>query len=468
MTSGWEYLCIQIAHNSPHSRKLIICNTYRRPGGTVEELRLFRDEFSAMLENIRSQNKSAFVCGDFNINLLDINIDRHCSNYFDAIISQGFFPHITLPTRISNESTTLIDNIFSNYMNTEHTSGILINKISDHQIIYTHLTNNAYTENPNKYVTIEKTDPRSLNAFIEEVKELNIYDQLAQRIDSDPQENYDVFSQLINYAREKHIPRKTVKYNKRKHKKCKWITMAIINSINTKDKLYKNLLRTDINSPLYNRLKCDFKIYQKTLKNTITQAKKIYFHRIFNMHKNNVKKTWSIITETLHHKQKSEISKEFLINNSVITDPTIIANQFNNYFINIGKSLSNQINSNKSFNSYLNTPSEKIFKFTSVDENTIINIISKLKNNTSTGHDNISNKLIQFAKSTIAKPLALIINQTLKTGIFPSQLKLSKVKPLFKKLDNKQLSNYRPISLLPSISKIFERVIFNQVNEYLA
>ena len=353
-------------------------------------------------------------------------------------------------------------------MNTEHTSGILINKISDHQIIYTHLTNNAYTENPNKYVTIEKTDPRPLNGFIEEVKELNIYDQLAQRIDSDPQANYDVFSQLINYAKEKHIPRKTVKYNKRKHKKCKWITMAIINSINTKDKLYKKLLRTDANNLLYNRLKCDFKIYQKTLKNTITQAKKIYFHRIFNMHKNNVKKTWSIITETLHHKQKSEISKEFLINNSVITDPTIIANQFNNYFINIGKSLSNQIHSNKSFNSYLNTPSENIFKFTSVDENTIINIISKITNNESTGHDNISNKLLKHAKSIIAKPLALIINQTLTTGIFPSQLKLSKVKPLFKKLDTKQLSNYRPISLLPSISKIFERVIYNQVHEYLA
>ena len=90
-----------------------------------------------------------------------------------------------------------------------------------------------------------------------------------------------------------------------------------------------------------------------------------------------------------------------------------------------------------------------------------------MKPKSSTGHDNISNKLIKSAKHILIKPLVLIINQSLNRGIFPSQLKLSKVKPLFKKNDKTQFSNYRPISLLPSISKIFEYVIFNQVSSYL-
>ena len=72
-------------------------------------------------------------------------------------------------------------------------------------------------------------------------------------------------------------------------------------------------------------------------------------------------------------------------------------------------------------------------------------IINKLKNKSSYGHDNISNKLIKCSKDVLAKPLTMLINQTLHTGMFPCDLKLSKVKPLFKNGDSSQFSNYRPI-----------------------
>ena len=88
----------------------------------------------------------------------------------------------------------------------------------------------------------------------------------------------------------------------------------------------------------------------------------------------------------------------------------------------------------KSYNSYLNTPSDKIFKFSPVDENTIIN---GLKNNASTGHDNISNKLLQFSKNMIVKPLTLIVNQTLMSGKFTSELKSN---PYLKKMT---VNNYQ-------------------------
>ena len=83
------------------------------------------------------------------------------------------------------------------------------------------------------------------------------------------------------------------------------------------------------------------------------------------------------------------------------------------------------------------------------------------------GHDNISNILIKRAKEVLIEPLTLLVNQMVKSGHFPSELKISRVKPLFKKGDPSEFSNYRPISLLPSFSKIFEYVIFYQLFDYI-
>ena len=78
-------------------------------------------------------------------------------------------------------------------------------------------------------------------------------------------------------------------------------------------------------------------------------------------------------------------------------------------------------------------------------------------------HDNICTP---FDKNNQTKPLTLIINQILKTGVFPSQLKIAKVIPIFKKDDNKMFNNYRPISLLPVLSKVVEKVLSSQINDF--
>ena len=100
-----------------------------------------------------------------------------------------------------------------------------------------------------------------------------------------------------------------------------------------------------------------------------------------------------------------------------------------------------------------------VFNFTPVTEDYIANVISNLKNKSSYGYDNISNKLIKLAKVVLTQPLTLISNQILRTGIFPKELKISRVKPLYPL----QFNNYRPVSLLPSLSIIFEHVIFDQI-----
>ena len=93
-------------------------------------------------------------------------------------------------------------------------------------------------------------------------------------------------------------------------------------------------------------------------------------------------------------------------------------------------------------------------------------MLNNLKPKPSCGYDGISTKLLKTCRLEICKPLTLIINQMLTTGIFPDDLKVAKVIPLFKKGKKEILDNYRPISLLPSLSEIFERVIFNQIHAY--
>ena len=82
-------------------------------------------------------HSSYISCGDFNINLLKIGIKSHYNTFFDNMLSSGFHPKITLPTRICNTSSTIIDNIFSNEICSNDASGIFFNHISDHQAIFT-------------------------------------------------------------------------------------------------------------------------------------------------------------------------------------------------------------------------------------------------------------------------------------------------------------------------------------------
>ena len=157
-----------------------------------------------------------------------------------------------------------------------------------------------------------------------------------------------------------------------------------------------------------------------------------------------------------------------MLDNTKLSDKKDIANKFNEYFINIGPDLAEKIevNNAKQFEEYLTEPIFSRLQFTNVNDAEIQNIIQNLPSKTSCGFDNLSLKIIKTIKGDLLSPLTIIINQMLNTGIFPEKLKIAKIKPIFKKGENTCFTNYRPISLLPAISKIFERVIYNQLTEY--
>ena len=138
------------------------------------------------------------------------------------------------------------------------------------------------------------------------------------------------------------------------------------------------------------------------------------------------------------------------------------------FFTNIGPTLASQINVEgiQSYAGYLKHPCCNTFSFKPIDVSTTINIIDNLNYKYSFGKDGMSNNLLKLIKNEICESVTLIINQSLTTGIFPNKLKIAKVIPLFKKGDIYTFDNYRPISLLPSISKIFERTMYDQIYNY--
>ena len=183
-----------------------------------------------------------------------------------------------------------------------------------------------------------------------------------------------------------------------------------------------------------------------------------------------MKKTWQIINETLSRKKVDNMLPDtFIKNGNELSDPKEIANAFNEYFSKIGSNLASNINcteDGQSYKVYLQNPTLKKFAFKKVNDNEVLSIINKLKNKKSRGADNISNQLLKTIKQELCKPLTIIINQMIETGVYPEKFKISKITPIYKKNERTNIANYRPISLLPTLSKIFERVIHTQLYTY--
>ena len=159
--------------------------------------------------------------------------------------------------------------------------------------------------------------------------------------------------------------------------------------------------------------------------------------------------------------------EHFNINEIIISDKLCIANAFNALFTGFGPNLAKIITPNgKSYNDYLNTPSDSIFHFSTIEDKNTADIIRSLKTKSSCVDDSLSVKLLKSIKTEICSSVTIIINKSIITGIFPDRLKIAKVILILKTGDDTMLENYRPISILPAISKILEKNMFNQLHNY--
>ena len=157
-----------------------------------------------------------------------------------------------------------------------------------------------------------------------------------------------------------------------------------------------------------------------------------------------------------------------MINNKSFTEPEKIVEQFNIPFTEIGPKLaSHLLQNNCNFKQYI-PETNTTFKFRNISVKTVIEVLKSLASGKATGLDKISAKLLKISASAIADSLCRIFNKSAETGIFPTEWKNAKVFPLFKKDNKTDPNNYRPISILPAIAKVFERIIYNQLYDYLS
>ncbi len=232
------------------SKPIYIGNIYRSPKDNFEFYNEFINAFSPILENFEMNNKEVIVTDDFNIDLLKVNDEHIISEYFDMLTSYSFYPKITVPTRLTNNHGTLIDNFLCKLAkSTIHTTaGVLIKKFSDHQPYFIHLNNVQIRDSLPVFVKVTKQDNESRHNFYNELltsnELLTLQDSLNENTNNT---SYIILHQVIQNAKTKHMPSKFVKWNKYKHKKSKWITSGIIKYIQYRDNLYKKLILTQYN-----------------------------------------------------------------------------------------------------------------------------------------------------------------------------------------------------------------------------
>ena len=149
-------------------------------------------------------------------------------------------------------------------------------------------------------------------------------------------------------------------------------------------------------------------------------------------------------------------------------NPKIFQTNLMIFFVNIGPKLASTIhNTGKGYMDYLQDPISSCMFMKPIVEMEVIKIIEKFNPNKSAGHDNIGNFIVKKISNEIAKPLTMIFNLSLTTGIVPQSCKIAKVIPIYKKEDAEIFSNYRPVSVLPCFSKILERLVFNMCMNYI-
>ena len=210
-----------------------------------------------------------------------------------------------------------------------------------------------------------------------------------------------------------------------------------------------------------------YNAYNNKLKSILRKTEKEHYQQCLAKCTDNLKKTWMIIKDVLNKNKSTKIHDTFKYNNCTTTDKDIIANKFNDYFVNVGSTLAASISKEgPNYKTYLPPSNPNSIFLKATDTNEIKAIISKLKNS-APGHDEVVLKDIKPILETLLPPLTYVTNLSLTQGVFPDDLKKAKIIPLYKANDPMLFNNYRPISLLPLFSKVLERIMYNRMIKFI-
>ena len=459
--SGFDDVCESIFieidkefHN--FNKNILVGVIYRTPNSNVSN---FNDYFGTLLEKIRKENKICYFMGDFNIDLLNYESHNPTSDFLDLVYGNSFVPLITRPTRISISSATLIDNIFTNnFQNLNQcTQGIFSTDISDHCPIFhinwevkeTTCKTSMYKRNLNKKNTCLFYHSLSLidwDAVISSSDTQNAFTILHSHLTSSFMQSFPIVK--IN-----------VQYNTRKP----WLCDGLRDCIRKKNKLYVHYCnnKTSFNETTYTR-------YRNKLSRTLKKAEKKHYADILTLSKNNIRKTWQILKNIINKHKKSKCQDKFkLSDGSMTSDKQTISTKFNDFFVNIGPTLARAIpDQNITPDKYLTDRVTNTIFLSPVSLEEITKLVLSLKES-APGHDQIPAQLLKGSINIIGESLTHVCNLSLLQGVFPSELKLANVLPLYKNDDSQLFNNYRPVSLLCILSKVFEKIMYSRLEQFL-
>ena len=281
----------------------------------------FNNDFiTTILEKLILENGPSIITSDFNLNLIKYIQNTGVNQFLEKILSNSFIPQISLPTRITEKTATLIDNIFTNSYkhNSNCASGNITAYISDHlpqSLIIKNLKQPSFKQNP----PISFREYKNFNeeAFKIELCEL---DWSFVTENNDINLSFEIFMRFINRILDKHTPIKTVKKRENKIISKPWITRGIKTSMKKRDKLYKQMVKAKNKQQKLIKHE-SYKKYRNKIIELIRQSKQIYYQHHFEQNKKDSKTIWQGIHEiTSSTKNKKGGNVSAIIADDTITD----------------------------------------------------------------------------------------------------------------------------------------------------
>ena len=307
----------------------------------------------------------------------------------------------------------------------------------------------------------------------------NFVECLSEDIGNSPIDSFATFTTIFQENLDKTCRLETPKCSKRTLQNNPWITHGIIVSVNQCDTLYhkwrksrKKKCKEGEKDDRGGACMCEicsqkryfytqYKEHRKKLKKVRKDAKEKYYKGKFEEKTGDIKKTWETINK-IRGKNKRQIKPQFVINNEKITDRRIIANEFNKYFVSLASNLNNAYHEIgelglvqiPSFEDYLPPTNPVSIYLHDCSPDEIRDIIMELQNGKSS---DVPIHVIKMASPVISSVICALYNRCMRNGVFPDELKMGKISPIYKKEDEQLLENYRPVSTLPIFGKIFEK-----------
>jgi hypothetical protein len=430
-----------------------MCNFYRPPSPiqnltTNEQLAEFTDIVDNLANSLIELNLPTYILSDSNINLLNFSNLEHPENLLHSLHSAGFLLMNFKATCMQNDTSTLIDHIFSKNISSHTETGMVVNDISDHFINFIQLPFSKKKEALSTKPSCKFPD-ENVNRFRESLRNHRWLDVFSSQ---DVNDSCNAFRNTFNFIFNLHFLVSFARFNRNIHKTNDFMTNGLVSRIN-KNHLHKISLIKPSASNIQT-----YKTYRNIYNSLIRKSRKMYFRQKLNYFRKNPKNTWMVLKEAMGGGAPLDDISDISVNGMHISDKTQMADEFNNFFSCIGKQIPNSIPSSTIDPlSYINNlPNLEFFP---CGPNQIITLVRSFENKSSPDLHGISINLVKKVIVEIATPLSHLFTLSLNHGVFPELFKTVHVVPIFKSGDKTSCDNYRPISLVKTLSKVLEKIV---------